>query len=343
VIPDQDNEIRTAEDAFAAVIAEHKAAEAGNTEQQQEKPAAREFNRDDQGRFAAGEQQQEGEKEPFEGFSQLPEPAQAAYRQLMGERDTFSRERDELRRKHAEVANRVPYLQRELAKYQHAPQQKPAPTAKQAAELKKWEDLKQRFPEDAEAIDEKLNALRQEFGDVGSLAKQLAELKEWKDTLQTERENAEIYAAHDALAERVPDWKVLAGFEDADGNPIDPSEAVFHPEVAAWIDAQPGYLKKAYLEVLTQTRDTDAQAEIFERFKGDYLAALEAEEAANGQPSTQPQGNRKRQDALADVSPTGGGGNGLDRDERKPFGPSREDAFADTVSRYREQFRTGRR
>lgn len=306
------------EDAFAATIEQARAAEQPQETAKQPEQQT--------------EQETHTEAEPFEGFNALPPQAQEAYRQMQARESTLAAERDRYRRESSALSGRVPGLQRELERLKKA-QQSAAPSEAQQRKLERWEEFKQRFPEDAEGLEERFAALESRLVDP-KLANRLEQVEARFRELDAREQREAITAAQEQLSAVHPDWQVIAGMVDQSGKAIPVEQQAFHPEFVAWHAALPQWKQDHYMHLLTETRDVEAHAAILSEFKADYEAALEAEENQGRLPA-------KRRAALDDVSPTGGGGSGLDAN-RDPntgrFTSSREDDYAETVNRFRDQW-----
>jgi hypothetical protein len=149
-----------------------------------------------------------------------------------------------------------------------------------------------------------------------------------------EAENAEI---REALDEAVPDWRIIAGWETADGQSVQVDERDWHPEFQAWLDSMPQRVRAQYDELLG-SRDVDDVTYVLSMFKRDYIDLLEAEAASA--PAPQPQVRRN-----IDVMPSATG-SGLGPSGRGGFQSPEEQAFVaatagDLMQRWRQAGRTG--
>lgn len=239
------------------------------------------------------------EPEPFEGFSQLPEAARAKFTETWEKAKQFEQELAQQRRQYGALSGRVPALQRELdalkkARTAAAPSSAPSP---QTMTAEQWEAFKKQWPEDAAAIEQAIARQAAEIG--GKLTPLEQRLKEQEERLQRfeqmaqEAENAEI---QETLDEAVPDWRIIAGWETADGKPGDQN---WHPEFQAWLDSLPGRVRAQYDELLS-SRDGNDISYVFNTFKRDYMDLLNEEAAAAPQ---QPPVRRN-----IDVMPSASGG-----------------------------------
>lgn len=277
------------------------------------------------------------EQEPFEGFSQLPESARAKFTETIEQAKRFERELEQQRRQYGALSGRVPALQRQLDEYKKrtaaAPSSAPAQTKAEA-----WEAYKAMFPDEAKAIEERQAQIAADFGGkLSPLEQQIKELAAKTERFEQMAQEAENEQIQEALTELVPDWKIIAGWEDRDGNELDldaNGKIQMHPEFKAWVGANPDWKKRAYVEALN-SRDPYQMAAVFMDFKRDYHDAL-VEEGYAQSAQQLPQG--RRQQALRDVTPTGGV-NGLADRSNAPIGHmTEEEQYAATVARYADRW-----
>lgn len=241
-------------------------------------------------------EQAQQEQEPFEGFSQLPEAARSKFTETWEQAKRFEQELAQQRRQYGALSGRVPALQRELDALKKRTAAAPSSASPQTMSAEAWENFKANFPQDAKAIEE---ALARQAGELtGKLTPMEQRLKDHEEKLARfeqmaqEAENAEI---QEALSEAVPDWRIIAGWETADGQPGDKK---WHPEFLAWLDSMPGRIRAQYDELL-ESRDGDDIAYVLNMFKRDYIDLLNEESASAPQ---RPQIRR-----TADVMPSANG------------------------------------
>lgn len=311
------------EDQFAATVAEFGQSEDEQEGQETQAPAA--------------PQPAAAESEPFEGFSQLPETVRSRFTETWEKTKALERDLSDSRRQYGALNGRVPALQRQLTELQKrtaaAPSSAPAQTRAEA-----WEEFKRNWPEEAKAHEERQAQIAAELGGkLDPIASELKELREWREKVQEQMIEAENEQIREEMTELIPDWRVIAGLEDRDGNELELDQngrAQMHPEFKAWVAAHPAWKRDAYVVALN-SRDPSQMAAVFTDFKRDYHDALVEEEAA--QQSTPPVQGR-RQQALRDVTPTGGV-NGLADRSNAPLGHmSEEEQYAATVARYADRW-----
>lgn len=271
--------------------------------------------------------------EPFEGFNALPPAAQEKFREHLSKADTLAQELAQQRRQYGALAGRLPGLQRQLDEYKRtaaAPSSAKPQTPAQAAA---WDAFKAQFPEDAKAIEERQALLAAEFGGkLDPLERQNKELLTRLERIEQQAQAAENAEIQETLSEHVPDWKILAGWETPDGQEGDHN---WHPEFQAWLDSLPPRVRGNYEEGLG-SRDPSDVVFVMNAFKRDYILALQDEEEAGGyQPTLQ---QSRRQQALNDVTPSGGGRNLAAQPNRSGMHVSEEDRYAAAVDQWRDKF-----
>jgi hypothetical protein len=272
--------------------------------------------------------------EPFEGFSQLPESARAKFTETWEKAQKFEQELAQQRRQYGALSGRVPALQRELDALKKrtaaAPSSAPSP---QTMSAEQWEKFKAQWPEDAAGIEQALARQAAEIGGkLTPLEKQLQEQAAKLERFEQMAQEAENEAIQETLDDEVPDWRIIAGWETADGQAGDQS---WHPEFQAWLDSMPGRIRAQYDELLG-SRDGSDIAYVLNMFKRDYIDLLE-QEGASAPP--QPQVRRN-----VDVMPSATG-NSLGSSSRGGFQSAEEQAYVaattgDLMQRWR-QARTG--
>jgi hypothetical protein len=275
---------------------------------------------------APEQQPQQQEAEPFEGFSQLPESARAKFTETWEQAKKFEQELDQQRRQYGALSGRVPALQRELAELKKRTAAAPSSAQQKPMSAEAWEKFKADFPQDAAAFEQALARQAGELtGKLDPLTQELNQLKEWREEVQQQMLEAENEQIREELTEIVPDWRIIAGFEDADGNDIAPDangRTQMHPEFKAWFDSNPQWMKDAYMAAMN-SRDPESMAGVFGAFKRDYYDAL-MEEQRSGSQQQQPTQRRRVPDVMPSATSNALGG-GL-------TGNHREDEFANTVT-----------
>ena len=303
----------------------------------EQKPGAA---RDESGKFV--KQEAKAEAAPFDGFEKLDPKVQEQFNQVFGRTKQLENEIARVRRENGALMGRVPQLQSELARLQRSGE-KPASTEKAAdltAQLKRFQDYKERYPDDAAAIEEYIAATRQELADTKTqLADKVSQLESRFESSEKQRKaQADAEQNHrviDQLDAEHPEWRVVAGWKDAEGNDVPATQAQFHPHFQAWQNALPAELRDDYAKKLG-TRSATLIGHVLDHFKRDYETAL----AASGQQADDADPIRtRRAEALRDISPTGSAGNAppVDRSLQTPAN-AREEEFAATVAKFRHLF-----
>jgi len=339
------------EDAYAAMIAETRAqATPEATPAAAEAPQAPqdERPRDEHGRFAP---RQEGaqeaapaEKEPFDGFSALPPAVQEQFRGMLKSQEQLRRERDSFRGRFTHAHNNFLALQRQAASAGSGRQSQPANSGQSPAavgsghqaqpgiaqaradvatmapgqqrdnanrQLDAWEKHAQQYPDDAAAIQQYANALREDI--LAGIAPQLQELGQLREQVNGLRSVAEQFQhqQHETqrrenvavLDEIAPGWDVLSGWKDEQGNPVAEWKG-FHPAMEAWLDGHDPEEKAELLKQMSHSSPRVA-AMPYRAFLTDW----EAVNGSSGQQTTAPNPvAQRRADAIRDVAPTGAGG-----------------------------------
>lgn len=339
----------TEEDRFAAAFEEFDAADAAQAEA--DKPAPREPQpetqpseptqgraRDPQtGQFVPGSgRQPEPAAEPFEGYKDLPPKA----------REYFDRLQSDSRA----AINRAANAQRDLARLQRQqqaprtqaqaqPRGAPAPApAPQPRTLPKWDQAKAEHPDFFASLEERILAAENDAGRaLTDIEKRLARAEQ---QVQETAEIANRFREREAEEHRnetkgtldtiAPNWKRIAGWEDANGNAVPPDQQSYAPEFQAWLNVQPESVKQRRLEDL-DSDDPHIIGKVFQDFERDYAEAMgwHTRQPGSGSPATptNPVAQR-RQAAVSDRLPRANagpprGGN----EERRP--PNRRDAEED--------------
>lgn len=234
--------------------------------------------------------------EPFAGFNDLKPEQQAYFRSLAGERDQY-------KSNYAGLLGKVPTLQRELEALRRssAQPQTQAREASIAAKLEKFEQYKQRFPEDAEAIEEALSAIRAEVNQTKPLAETVAQLQARLEGYERERAVGQTAQHVDQLNREHPAWRRIAGWEDDAGNPVPKESQKWHPWFSAWKSNLPPEIQQDYDTKLSQPNAV-LIGHVLNHFERDVQVVL----AQNGQTQSDSPGTnvtQQRTEALKDVSP----------------------------------------
>lgn len=340
------------EEQFANTIAE--AREAGllegeaKPEPKVEKPEKVEAKpdakpRDGTGKFVKNEGQAVPEPvEPFAGFKELPKDVQDQWNTLLGRSKQLDSEVTQLRRQNGALLGQVPNLQREVQRLSRSSRE--APTQQKAADLtaqlQRFKEYKERYPEDAAAIEELIGSTRQELADTkAELANKVSQIEHRLGSFENERTVQENKGVQDQLDREHPDWRVIAGWVDANGNAVDPNVADYHPHFKAWQSALPAEIQADFADKL-KSRSAHLIGHVFEAFERDYKRAVEATEGRGAETASDADPVRERRaEALRDVSPTGSASSNTPAD-RSLLSPrnAREEDFAATVAKYRHLF-----
>ena len=268
--------------------------------------AAPSFDGAEQGQEQPQEQPapQAGSPEPFEGFSALPEAVRQHWTKAEEQRKQYETDLAQARREVGALKGKVPVLERELATLRK-PKPATAPASASAAPVsaEAWEAFKAAFPEDAKAIEQRQAAFAAEFsGKLSPIEQQLKDQAERLERFEQQAWEAETEAIREHMSELVPDWKLIAGVEDRDGNEIAADQQEVAPEFRAWMEALPKAVASSYGAALN-SRDPQEMAFVLNLFKRDYYLALLEEESASPQQSKP----APRTAALRDVMPSASG------------------------------------
>jgi hypothetical protein len=280
--------------------------------------------------FEPQEQQQAPEQQapqqeapPFEGFEALPEPIRQKWVEAETQRKKFETDLAQARRETSALKGKVPYLERELAALRKNKPAVAAPASSSAAPMsaEAWEKFKADFPQDAAAFEQALARQAGEIsGKLSPIEQQLKEQAERLERFEQMAQQAENEQIQETLDEAVPDWRIIAGWETAEGGQ---GEGTWHPEFQAWLDSMPNRVRGQYEEALT-SRDPDDIAYVINSFKRDYMIALSEEGAAPPQQQQQPTQRRRVPDVMPSATSNALGG-GL-------TGNHREDEYVNAVT-----------
>lgn len=236
--------------------------------------------------------------EPFAGFNDLKPEMQAEFRRMQGERDY-------LKGQHASLIGRVPGLQREVEtlRQQLARPQANVTQANVAASLKKFEEYKARFPEDAEAIQELTDNLQSKLANsTNPLTDKVAQLEARVSEYDAKVRGDAAQREADRLSTEHPDWRRIAGWEDDQGNYIaDPKARQWHPWFTSWKSQLPAEIQADYDAKLSQPNSVLIGHVLshFERDVKQHMAASGDSPPAAGATDV----SQRRSDALRDISP----------------------------------------
>jgi hypothetical protein len=276
--------------------------------------------------------------EPFKGFADLPKESQDYIKSLQ------TREQ-EASTNYTRMLGRVPAMQREMEnlRKQQAKPQSEQRTADVAKSLKKFEEYKQRFPEDAEAVQELLESIKDEVKPSKELPDKIAQLEQRLN----KREEAEAtrYAAETAVArlrQDHPDVDQIAGWKDDSGKVVPLDQQKLHPWFDAWLQDQPPVIRADYDQKL-RSFDPVVIGHIITLFKRDAQSAVDAAGPTASNPSTDAGSTtaQRRAEALQDPSPRPSR-SGAERTSN-PFMPESSDAERrrEALAFY-DQFRAGK-
>jgi hypothetical protein len=276
--------------------------------------------RDEQGRFT----RTEAPAEPFEGFSKLDAKAQEYIRGAMSDKERL--QQDVIREQ-----NRAREAQQRLSQVRPTPRRnqptppaattKPPATAPQPRDLPGWKKVADEFPEFHKSLEERIAATE---GDLGrkltaieeaqaKLDQQLQEVSEVSHRFEAREERERRASARERLNEIAPNWEILAGWKDREGNPIPPDRQAFVPELRAWLDAHPTDVRQLLERQLADPRP-EIIGKVFADFNRDLAEIMGVQAGAGsnngGSNATPPVSNltQRRNVALNDTQPRPGTG-----------------------------------
>jgi len=302
---------------------------------------------------------------PFEGYDKLDPAAKKWVDSIRGDHDGLQRKylrsqnqlrEREARLRQAEGRNNRPTQPASAPQ----PRNTPAPATTAADATKAWEAYKKQFPDDAQALEERIAASEAALGrKLTEVEQRLARIDEIEKSLQPIRETAARFQSREqeeAKAEgrgyfdqAAPNWEYLAGWKDEHGNRVPPEEQVFAPDFQAWLDAieehSPG-VAEMYKGAL-EHHDPAIVAKVWQDFNRDYAEAtgaphpmLQRQNNGGGEsrqraPATDPV-QQRREAARNDVQPRPAGSPGGARPGPAPqtYSPrsAEEEAYAAAVS-----------
>lgn len=236
--------------------------------------------------------------EPFAGFNELKPEQQAEFRRVLGERDY-------LKSQHASLIGRVPAMQREVEtlRQQLARPQTPVTQANVAASLEKFKEYESRFPEDAAAIRELTDSLQSQLANsTNPLTDKVAQLEARVSEYDAKVRGEAAQREADRLTTEHPNWRYVAGWEDAQGNYVaDPGQRQWHPWFTAWKNQLPAEIRADYDAKLDQPNSV-LIGHVLSHFERDVQPYLE-NGGQQAPASTATDVSQRRSDALRDISP----------------------------------------
>lgn len=273
--------------------------------------------------------------EPFKGFRDLPPESQEYIKNLQ------TREQESTTN-YTRMLNRIPAMQREV---ENLRKQTAQPVSEQrtqdvAKSLKKFEEYKARFPEDAEAVQELLDSIKDEVKPSKELPDKVAQLEKRLD--QREQQEATQRAAAQTTArlrQDHPDIDVIAGWKDDQGNSVPPEKQKLHPWFSAWLQDQPPEIQADY-DAKLRGFNPVLIGHIITQFKRAAQSAMDANPQADAPNDKTPVAQR-RAEALQDPSPRPSRG-GAERTSN-PFATDTSDSGRrEAVAAYFSDFRAGK-
>lgn len=328
-------------EAVAESMAAKPAPEAKTPAEAQQEGRAR----NPDGTFASSPEKQDTreQKEPFEGFSKLPQDVQVQFNRLRGERDNYHN-------LYKQNTGRLRALQRNpSAQQQPALGSSPAGQAARSvtasmapgaqrnaaqAQIDKWEAHAKAYPDDAAAIEQRIAAFALQLqSGLHPLAQELTQLRGIVNELRGgyqqiafERDSQQAIASQGELSRIAGDnWQQIAGWEDDNGNPVPEDKRTWHPEFVAWVEGHdPEY--QDYLWQTLQHSSPKVAGKVIADFN---LARFGLDnggaQGANATPATSVAA--RRAEALRDTQPNVGGA----RTTGAPTWKSTGDAYADAI------------
>ena len=272
------------------------------------------------------------EPEPFEGFNALPPEAQDKFRAAISARDHEFQEREQRLRNDLQAAvGRIgpeqqarARLERERADLQQklerakTPAQAAAVEKKLALNLDKWHQYREANKDEAEIFEQPLVAManvydqrlaetRAEFErKLAELNNRFADVDSVKQSWEyTQKENERI-ATLSAIESQHPNFRLLAGWIDDDGNAIPKEQQQgLHPELQDWLNYQPPSIKAQYDSQLS-SMDPVLVSHVLNQFNRDYRDRLLASAPPEAQHAAPTAAAQRRAAALKDPSPRPG-------------------------------------
>jgi hypothetical protein len=266
---------------------------------------------------------------PFDGFDKLDPSVQAQFRRLTGERDDFkvryTRQLGHTRQlaRTASPANRP--AGNELANARRDASAL-APGAQRDAiqsQLDKWEAHKAAYPDEANAIDQRIAAFRDDLASgINPLAQEVQHLRSVVEELQggyqsVQQERAERYKqeSFETFGKLAGDnWRQIAGLEDENGKQIPTQipgpngqmvrnpDYKWHPEFVAWVDGHDPDIAQHYWQTLYNPSPR-VSAQVVAEFNRERFG-LEDAGTQDGKATADPVAAR-RAESLRDIQPGG--------------------------------------
>ena len=193
----------------------------------------------------------------------------------MGEKEQLNNNYNSLMGQVPAMRREVQNLRNQLAKPQTAEQQ-----TKVHASLDKFEAFKARYPEDAEGVPTtcRFHPARchgKTRPPTPELTEKVAQLQDKVSEYERERQIAAAQREADRLAEDHPEWKVIAGWEDDNGNPVPTEKQTWHPWFTAWMSGLHPDVRANYDHLLKQP-NAALLSHVFTHFKRDAQAQVDA-------------------------------------------------------------------
>jgi len=287
------------------------------------------------------------ERLPFDGFDKLDPAVQNHFRRLQSEaadfKERYIRTNGQLHRYRNGNPASLPARQTpapaqaradNLADARAATAAIPQGADRQAAQaqLDKWEQHVKAYPDDAAAIDQRIQAFRDDLArgidpmqrELQSLRETVQELRSGYAAIESERAERRMHEAFDTIGEIAGDnWRQICGIEDEHGNRIPDDKRQWHPEFAAWVNGHDPD-EASYLWDTLRHPSPRVVGGVIARFNREVFALDNPSTAA---PST-PDLATRRQEALRDTTPRTGGARTTGNAVWTPSGDPYADAIA---------------
>lgn len=289
------------------------------------------------------------ERLPFEGFDKLDPAVQNHFRRLASEaadfKERYIRVNGQLHRyrrgsdNHPAARSTPAPAQAQaradnLADARTATAALPAGAARDAAQeqLDRWEAHVKAYPDDAAAIDQRIQAFNRNImagidplkAELQQLRDTVKELRGGFDAIESERAERRMHEAFETIGEIAGDnWRQICGFEDEHGNRIPDERRQWHPEFAAWVNGHDPD-EASYLWETLRHPSPRVVGGVIARFNREVFALDNPGTAA---PST-PDLTQRRQEALRDTTPRTGGARTTGNAVWTPSGDPYADAIA---------------
>lgn len=276
-------------------------------------------------------------KQLFEGYEKLDPTVQREFNRLLGERDDFktryNRQLGHTRQLARQTGPQKP-ASSEMVQARNDTSGMAPGTQRDAVQrqLDKWDAHKAQYPEDAAAIDQRVQALRDDIASgINPLAQELQQLRATVEKLnggyesmETERAERARHEAHESVGQIAGDnWRHIAGFEDSEGRPIQ-GKRQWHPEFVAWVQGHDPDIAAHYWESLEKP-SAKVVGSVIAEFNRERFG-LENAGAQDGHATPDPVSTR-RAEALRDTNPGGSRARVSSPATYQPTG----DAYADAI------------